>query len=48
MKKLSQHADLFLNYCETQKKLTCSTLKAYQFDLEHFQRFIAVEKKVNP
>lgn len=48
MKQLAVFSENFLTYCSTQKKLSKATIRAYAFDLAHFKRFIAVEKKQNP
>ena len=38
--------DLFLDYCRSSKNLSAHTLRAYEIDLNDFQRFVGVRKGV--
>ena len=48
MKQFDLFAETFLNYCSHQKKLSPSTIRAYQFDLAHFRQFLLAARREIP
>lgn len=40
MSKLTEENTNFLEYCTTSRRLSINTIRVYQFDLQHFNRFL--------
>jgi len=43
MNQLKEENNSFFNYCQNNRRLSRNTLRVYQFDLEHFDRFLSCE-----
>lgn len=43
MNKLSEESNEFLEYCLKNRRLSLSTIRVYQFDLNHFINFLNLE-----